>query len=118
MFWEPLGDATKTHAMVTTGSKTDIAAGGLLELLGMESSQSESRCATLPFMDKFVLVILAIMMAQQIEQEISAVPEACSLATSSLNVACRAIKGIFLGYTIILIIFQLLTNPLPGLLSI
>lgn len=104
--------------MVTTGSKTNIAAGGLLELLGMESPPSESRCVTLPFMDKFVLLILAMMMAQQIEQEISTVPEACSLATSALNVACKAIKGNFPGQNIILLTSQLLTNAFLGPTSI
>lgn len=92
-FWEPTSEDEKCHAMVSTGSQTDIAAGGLLEILKASGSEHNKPCTELPFMDEFVLVILATMMAQQIDQGITTVSNAYDAGISALESASGAVQG-------------------------
>lgn len=90
--WEPGALESKHHAMVAMGSQTDIAAGGVVDILGNTASFGDE-ATKLSFMDSFMLVILATMMVEQIERNITTVPNASHDAVQALRKASQALKG-------------------------
>lgn len=88
-FWEPLTQDGRSHAMVGMGTQIDLAAGGVLELL----LDNPLITRELTFMDKAVFFIMVIMMAQQVEEDVSLTPNACKAVIAALQSASSSLEG-------------------------